>query len=234
MDLVLWSESNIPPQSQLSALSADWLRESVLMEAWRLWICDNAGCGRVFINIYIYIYLYIAIHLIKQYCQRAEKLQIVLPTIVVASGGTKIVLCLLPRLRHWQHDVAIHSQYCISPAFCEKVPANLSPQSIVCQCDERSGQGTGWRRRGSAPSLHISPSSPHQQPLPHSSPVCTFSPGGLGERRRGSSWGESRRARAVSMRRPRVIFSVLCRSVGAKKKGGKELNGRRIADTIKL
>lgn len=233
MDLVLWSESNIPPQSQLSALSADWLGEVSVdgglttVDMWQRWMWT---C----IYKYIYIYLYIAIHLIKQYCQRAETLQIVLPTIVVASGGTKIVLCLLPRLRHWQHDVAIHSQYCISPAFCEKVPANLSPQSIVCQCDERSGQGTGWRRRGSAPSLHISPSSPHQQPLPHSSPVCTFSPGGLGERRRGSSRGESQRARAVSMQRPRVIFSVLCRSVGAKKKGEKELNGRRIADTIKL
>ena len=43
--------------------------------------------------------------------------------------GTKIVLCLLPRLQHWQHDMAIHSQYCISLAFCEKVAANLSPQS---------------------------------------------------------------------------------------------------------
>lgn len=62
--------------------------------------------------------------------------------------GTKIVLCLLPRLQHWQHDVAIHSQYCISLAFCEKVAANLSPQSTACQCEEGSSRGMGWRELG--------------------------------------------------------------------------------------
>lgn len=74
----------------------------------------------------------------------AEKIQLILPTITVASGGTKIVPCLLPRLQHWQHDVAIHSQYCISLAFCEEVAANLSPHSTPCQWEEGSSRGMGW------------------------------------------------------------------------------------------
>lgn len=73
---------------------------------------------------------------------RAAKILLILPTVLVASGGTKIVLCLLPRLQHWQHDVAIYSRYCISMAFCEKVAANLSPQSAACQCEEESSRGT--------------------------------------------------------------------------------------------
>lgn len=98
-----------------------------------------------------------------------EKILFILPAILVASGGTKIVLCLLPRLQHWQHDVAIYSQYCISMAFCEKVAANLSPQSAACQCEEGSSRGTGWGELG-----QLCPSTLHPVPLVNgpSSPRC--------------------------------------------------------------
>lgn len=98
-------------------------------------------------------------------------------------GGTKIVLCLLPRLQHWQHDVAIHSQYCISLAFCEKVAANLSPQSTACQCEEGSSDGIGWRESGQlrpgafrpVPLITEAPPTPNPPP-PHSFSASVCSP----------------------------------------------------------
>lgn len=100
-----------------------------------------------------------------------------LPTITVASRGTKIVLCLLPRLQHWQHDVPIHSQYCISLAFCEKVAANLSPQSTRLSMWRGEQPRYGMKGVGSALPLHIAPSSTHQGPLPLAPPPHSSSPG---------------------------------------------------------
>lgn len=82
----------------------------------------------------------------------------------MASGGTKIVLCLLPRLQHWQHDVAIHSQYCISLAFCEKVAANLSPQSTRLSMWRGKQPRYGMKGVGSAPSPRIAPRSTQTTP----------------------------------------------------------------------
>ncbi len=65
-------------------------------------------------------------------------------TILVAKRGTKIVFRLLPRLQHWQHDMAIHSQYCISLAFCEHTSANLRPQSALLSIFEGCGEGLLW------------------------------------------------------------------------------------------
>jgi len=65
-------------------------------------------------------------------------------TTLVAVRGTKIVFRLLPRLQHWQHDMAIHSQYCISLAFCEHTSANLRPQSALLSIFEGCGDGLRW------------------------------------------------------------------------------------------
>lgn len=109
---------------------------------------------------------------------RATKILLILPTVLVPSGGTKIVLCLLPRLQHWQHDVAIYSQYCISMAFCEKVAANLSPQSAACQCEEESSRGTGWGELG-----QLCPSTLHPGPLISAPPPPVATPELLFSRR---------------------------------------------------
>lgn len=65
-------------------------------------------------------------------------------TTLVAEQGTKIAFRLLPRLQHWQHDMAIHSQYCISLAFCEHTSANLRPQSALLSIFEGCGDGLHW------------------------------------------------------------------------------------------
>lgn len=95
-----------------------------------------------------------------------EKNQFILPTVPLASGRTKIVPCLLPRLQHWRHDVAIHSQYCISLAFCEKVAANLSPQSTACQCEEGGSRGMAWRKLGQRPVRPLPRPSPQAGSVP--------------------------------------------------------------------
>lgn len=89
-------------------------------------------------------------------------------------GGTKIVLCLLPRLQHWQHDVAIYSQYCISMAFCEKVAANLSPQSAGCQCEEGSSRATGWGELGQLCPSTLRPAPLISAPLPRCHPRASL------------------------------------------------------------
>lgn len=163
---------------------------------------------------------------------------VVLPAIPVASGGTKIVPCLLPRLQHWQHDVAIHSQYCISLAFCEKVAANLSPQSTRLSMWREQQPRYGMKGVGSAPSPHIAFHS-SAAPLRHAPPPHSFSPGG--------ACSLSLQIKAIGLPllpvcdgwkselflcRPMCHFSSLQVGCGLRRKEG--LNGNQMVVTIKL
>lgn len=100
------------------------------------------------------------------------------PTVLVTSDGDEnSTPRLLPRLRHWQHDVAIHSQYCISLAFCEKVAANLSPQSSRLSVWRRKQQKFGMKGIG------CEPSPSHSVQL-----VCRLPPPSASTSQRLSGW----------------------------------------------
>ena len=83
-------------------------------------------------------------------------------------------------LQHWQHDVAIHSQYCISLAFCEKVAANLSPQSTRLSMWRGKQPRYGMKGVGSTPSPRVVPVPLINGPSPRlpPPPPHSLSPGG--------------------------------------------------------